>query len=115
MSTLIDKQAALDALCKACSFKISDKKCAYKDVGACYEYNAIMKVPSAQQGLSFEKIAALLANMFGDECACNFNDIDEWLPMSCKYSETACPHPDEPHGCWLQFLLQGGADMRGAE
>ena len=60
--------------------------------------------------MTIDEVAALLAKLFGDECACNFNDIDEWLPMSCKYSETSCPHPDEPHGCWKQFLMQGGAN-----
>lgn len=60
-----------------------------------------------------EQVAELLANMFGEECACNFNGIDEWLPSACKYSETTCPNPKEKHGCWMQFLIQGGADMRG--
>ena len=59
-----------------------------------------------------EEVAELLFNMFGDDCACNFNDIDEWLPERCKYDETTCPNPKEKHGCWMQFLLHGGADMR---
>ena len=62
-----------------------------------------------------EQVAELLANLFGDECACNFNDIDVWLPSACKYSETDCPEPKEKHGCWMQFLMQGGADMRGGQ
>lgn len=56
-----------------------------------------------------EEVAELLFNMFGEECACNFNGIDEWLPERCKYAETTCPEPKEKHGCWMQFLLQGGA------
>lgn len=64
-----------------------------------------------------EEVAELLFNAFGDDCACNFNGIDEWLPERCKYTEIAdeCPEPKEKHGCWMQFLLQGGADMRGEE
>lgn len=62
-----------------------------------------------------EQVAELLANMFGEECACSFNGIDEWLPSACKYSETDCPNPKEKHGCWMQFLMQGGADMRGGQ
>jgi len=60
-----------------------------------------------------EEVAELLSNLFGDECACNFNGIDEWLPERCKYAEIAdeCPNPKEKHGCWMQFLLQGGAEM----
>ena len=62
-----------------------------------------------------EEVAELLSNLFGDECACNYNGIDEWLPERCKYTEIAeeCPNPKEKHGCWMQFLLQGGADMKG--
>lgn len=57
-----------------------------------------------------EQVAELLSNMFCDDCACNFNDIDEWLPYKCKYAETQCPEPKELHGCWMQFLIHGGAD-----
>lgn len=82
--------------------------------------NDIMRFPSAQPERKVgewttEQVAELLANMFGEECACNFNGIDEWLPSACKYSETTCPNPKEKHGCWMQFLIQGGADMRGEE
>lgn len=49
------------------------------------------------------KVACLLAEMFGDDCACNFNGIDEWLPMKCDFAETACPNPAGV-ACWEQFL-----------
>ena len=49
------------------------------------------------------EVACLLAEMFGDGCACNFNGIDEWLPMKCDFAETACPHPVGV-ACWEQFL-----------
>lgn len=70
-------------------------------------------IEECKKGMTLDEVAELLSNMFGDDCACNFNNIDEWLPMSCKYSETTCPRPNEPHGCWKQFLVQGGVDMRG--
>lgn len=56
-----------------------------------------------------DEVAELLANIFGDECACNWNGNDEWLPEVCKYAETTCPSPKEVNGCWKQFLIQGGA------
>lgn len=64
-----------------------------------------------------EEVAEILFNAFGDDCACNFSGIDEWLPERCKYTEIAdeCPNPKEKHGCWMQFLLQGGADMEGEQ
>ena len=56
-----------------------------------------------------DEVAELLANIFGDECACNWSGNDEWLPGVCKYAETTCPSPKEANGCWKQFLIQGGA------
>ena len=49
------------------------------------------------------EVACILADAFGDTCACNFNDNDEWLPFYCEFSETCCP---EPIGvaCWEQYL-----------
>ena len=83
--------------------------------------NSLDKVPSAEPRKkgkwTTEEVAEILFNAFGNDCACNFNGIDEWLPERCKYTEIAdeCPEPKEKHGCWMQFLLQGGADMRGEE
>jgi len=64
-----------------------------------------------------EEVAELLFNACGDDCACNLNGIDEWLPERCKYTQIAdeCPNPKEKHGCWMQFLLQGGAAMNQEE
>ena len=64
--------------------------------------------------MSFEQVADMLSWMFG-KCACDVNGNDEWLPLACKYADTECPHPKEENGCWMQFLLQGGADMRGGD
>lgn len=64
--------------------------------------------------LSFEQVADMLSGMFG-ECACDVNGNDEWLPLACKYADTECPNQKEENGCWMQFLLQGGADMRGVD
>lgn len=55
-----------------------------------------------------EEVAEILARVLGDECACNFNGIDEWLPSACKYADTECPTPKEKHGCWMQFLMHAG-------
>ena len=78
----------------------------------------IIQLPEQKKGKwTTEEVAEILFNAFGDDCACNFNGIDEWLPERCKYTEIAdeCPNPKEKHGCWMQFLLQGGADMRGKQ
>lgn len=48
------------------------------------------------------EVAEILAELFDDPCACNFNGIDEWLPSKCEL-QAACP---EPCGvaCWEQYL-----------
>ena len=48
------------------------------------------------------EVAAILADAFGDDCACNFNGNDEWLPYLCELQE-ACPHPCGV-ACWEQYL-----------
>lgn len=82
------------------------------------DIEAIKSVPSADRPRgewTTDEVAQLLANIFGDECACNWSGIDEWLPEACKYAETTCPSPKEINGCWKQFLIQGGARWRKAE
>lgn len=49
-------------------------------------------------------VAELLTELFGDDCACNFNGIDEWLPYCCEYADE-CPNPKNGK-CWEQFLIQ---------
>ena len=49
------------------------------------------------------EVACILADLFGDPCACNFNDIDTWLPYKCDFRETCCPNPVGV-ACWEQYL-----------
>lgn len=48
-------------------------------------------------------VACIIADLFGDPCACNFNDIDSWLPYKCDFRENWCPNPPGV-GCWEQYL-----------
>ena len=48
------------------------------------------------------EVAVIIADLFGDDCACNFNDIDEWLPFKCELFD-ACPNPCGV-ACWEQYL-----------
>jgi hypothetical protein len=45
--------------------------------------------------------------MYNDDCACNYNGNDEWLPLKCKYAETDCPTPKDRLGCWMEFVEHG--------
>ena len=46
-----------------------------------------------KQVMSIGEVADILADLFGDDCACNFNGTDEWLPFVCDYRDTECPNP----------------------
>ena len=54
-------------------------------------------------GWDNHQIACMLADLFGDACACNYNGIDEWLGELCDFKDTCCPHPVGV-ACWEQFL-----------
>lgn len=62
----------------------------------------VHKMPSAQPEWNNHTIACLLAELFNDTCACNYNDIDEWLPEKCELLDS-CPNPVGV-ACWEQFL-----------
>lgn len=132
MSDLISRQSAVDALEEQLDYlqmlnKDENPKAESKWYGVNWARNTIADLPSAEPSFenstetkrcskdtwTTEEVAEILANMFGDDCACNCNGIDEWLPESCKYEETGeCPNPKEKHGCWVQFLMQGGGYER---
>lgn len=52
---------------------------------------------------NIHEVACILADAFGDTCACNFNDIDEWLPEKCDFAEKECPNVVGV-ACWEQYL-----------
>lgn len=49
------------------------------------------------------EVACIIADLFGDPCACNFNGIDEWLPQLCDFREKECPNVIGV-ACWEQYL-----------
>lgn len=62
----------------------------------------IQVLPSAQQEWNNHTVACLLAELFDDTCACNYNGIDEWLPGKCELLGS-CPNPVGV-ACWEQYL-----------
>ena len=63
----------------------------------------ILRESEAKQYNTHE-VACIIADLFGDPCACNFNNIDEWLPYKCEFRETCCPNPAGV-ACWEQYLI----------
>lgn len=88
MSDLISRQAL-------CEYALNQKD---KSVTP----NDIMRFPSAQPEWNNHKVACLLADLYGDPCACNYNNISEWLPENCEVIDS-CPDPVGV-ACWEQFL-----------
>ena len=58
--------------------------------------------PSVQPEWNNHTVACMLAELFDDDCACNYNGIDEWLPSKCELLD-ACPNPVGV-ACWEQYL-----------
>ena len=101
MSDLISRQAAIDAI--NCNIVITGKRNA-EEVASTIEafVDRIKALPSAEPEWNNHTVACLLAEIFGDNCACNFNGIDEWLPEKCEVIDS-CPNPVGV-ACWEQFL-----------
>ena len=57
---------------------------------------------AAQPEWNNHTVACILAELFDDPCACNYNGIDEWLPEKCEVID-ACPNPVGV-ACWEQYL-----------
>ena len=49
------------------------------------------------------EVAEIIAELLGDSCACNFNGIEEWLPMRCDLVNCGCPNTVGV-ACWEQYL-----------
>ena len=105
MDDLISRQAALDTLDMVRNLQT------YELIEGNYMIlidkaevqTELMMLPSAEPEWNNHTVACLLAEMFGDDCACNFNGIDEWLPEKCEMIDS-CPHPVGVT-CWEQFLM----------
>ena len=74
--------------------------------------NTVLEAPAADV-VEVEKVAEMLRAMFDDDCACNYNGNDEWLPHVCEYGCTECPDAPEDTGCWKQFVKHFLAKMDG--
>lgn len=63
----------------------------------------IMRVKDAPtvDAIPIDTVAEMLAELFGDEIPCNYNDIDEMLSIGCEKSH--CPD-DGDHSCWKKYV-----------
>lgn len=100
MSDLISRKAAIDAVRHS---PIIEVQPAYMLIDKGDVLKNLVMIPSAQPEWNNHEVACLLAELFDDDCACNFNGIDEWLPLKCDFAETCCPYPVGV-ACWEQYL-----------
>ena len=96
MSDYIDRQKAIE-VCDWYEHEFVECEYAIRLVA-----DDLKKLPSAEPEWNNHTVACLLAELFNDPCACNFNGIDEWLPEKCEVID-ACPNPAGV-ACWEQFI-----------
>lgn len=108
MTDYIDRQAAIDAIeklilpqTKGETMAEEINRVAWGCAINCAE-KMIGHLPTAQPEWDIHTVACLLAELFDDTCACNYNGIDEWLPEKCELLDS-CPSPGGV-ACWEQFL-----------
>ena len=119
MNDLISRKAAIDALWKAL-YEYEDKtekqflESEELDIADWFQHRifvqkmsdidrqTLLALPSAQPEWNNHTVACLLAELFDDTCACNYNGIDEWLPGKCELLYS-CPNPVGV-ACWEQYL-----------
>lgn len=63
-------------------------------------HNMIDNAP-AVDAIPIDIVAEILADLFGDEIPCNYNDIDEILSIGCEKAH--CPD-DGDHSCWKKYV-----------
>ena len=85
--------------CNECPYEIDGNDC---EINMTKDVLSLLKEQEAKQYNNHE-VACIIADLFGDPCACNFNDIDTWLPYKCDFRETCCPNPVGV-ACWEQYL-----------
>lgn len=99
MNDCIDRQAAI-AIADYSDYvglSVDDVKKVTDEV-----VKGLKQLPPAQTEWNNHTVACLLAELFSDTCACNYNNIDEWLPEKCELLDS-CPNPAGV-ACWEQYL-----------
>ena len=96
---VVSRQAAIDAADRAdyTGLAVEDVKKVTDEV-----VKELKQLPSAEPKWNNHTVACMLAELFDDTCACNYNGIDEWLPSQCELLDS-CPTPVGV-ACWEQYL-----------
>ena len=85
MDDVIYRQAAIEVIDAV--FPVDPMKSEYAQgiaCGAALAKTYVEQLPPAQPEWNNHTVACLLAELFDDTCACNYNGIDEWLPEKMR-------------------------------
>ncbi len=102
---LISRQDAIDICTRICESCGEYKRYNGTMCGSCYldgVADYLEDLPSVESEWNNHTVACLLAELYDDTCACNYNGNDEWLPQYCDVIDS-CPNPCGV-ACWEQFL-----------
>ena len=103
---MVSRAAAIDAIVNTVSEIGLHDNSEVARYGATFRQHEIIDIiegmPSAQPEWNNHTVACLLAELYDDTCACNYNGIDEWLPEKCEVIDS-CPNPVGV-ACWEQYL-----------
>lgn len=104
MSDLISRKAVLELLALLLKAKDGERAEAIHGVIFTVERAPTIEAEPVKHGRTYNahEVACILAEVMGDDCACDFNSIDEWLPEMCELQD-ACPRPSGV-ACWEQYL-----------
>ena len=107
MSDLISRQGMLNRL-EEWNTDDPTEKALYN-----FAWNRTIEQPTIEPEWNNHTVACLLAELFDDTCACNYNGIDEWLPSKCELLDS-CPNPVGV-ACWEQYLKHRAERRTDAE
>lgn len=95
-SDLIDRKALGIGRCKEDVF--ADR---WYAIGWNNVIEIIEKAP-AVDAIPIDTVAEMLADLFGDCCPCNYNDLDEVLSIGCE--RKSCPgFFEDDYSCWKKY------------
>ena len=80
-----------------------EKRICSAEIASFTEVIMRLKDAPAVDAIPIDDVAEMLAELFGEECCCDYNGIDEWLPYLCEHSDI-CPDSIGKNGCWKQFI-----------
>lgn len=109
MNEYIEREMMINIIRERCFIRSADHAMSV-GLDAARRNNAVIRkvislteqIPAADV-IEVDKVAEMFCEAFGDDCPCNYNNIDEWLPALCGVDSFCGRHDDKLH-CWKLFI-----------